>query len=107
MKAVTAWLVLVDAGKYHLCWDGAAKLIKRLGRDQFPSMLKQTARTVGKKQKRTLKSAELKLNIRGMPPGKYLVIHYETDFENKKNGAEKVTAVFEDNAWKIAGYRVE
>ena len=43
----------------------------------------------------------------GAPDGEYVVLEYETTFERKKKGAERVVMMKEpDGSWRAAGYYV-
>src|SRR5690606_26485494 len=43
----------------------------------------------------------------GAPDGEYVVLEYETTFERKKKGAERVVMMKEpDGSWRTAGYYV-
>ena len=43
-------------------------------------------------------------SVPGMPDGEYLIIQFDSDFENKKGVVETVTTMKEDGVWKPMGY---
>jgi hypothetical protein len=43
----------------------------------------------------------------GAPDGQYVVIQFETSFENKHNAVETVTPMLEPNGqWRVSGYYI-
>jgi ribosomal protein S17E len=43
-----------------------------------------------------------------VPDGKYVVIKYDTSFENKKSAVETVTPMLDkDGKWRVAGYFIK
>jgi hypothetical protein len=41
----------------------------------------------------------------GVPDGEYVVVEYETSFENKKTANETVTPMKDpDGTWRVSGY---
>ncbi len=62
---------------------------------------------LGKVITRTLKSAEHRTSLPGAPDGDYVVIRFETAFENKQAAIETVTPMLEkDGSWRVAGYYI-
>jgi hypothetical protein len=57
---------------------------------------------------RKLKSAALTRNPPGAPAGEYVMIQYETQFENKASAIETITPMHEkDGSWKVSGYFIK
>jgi hypothetical protein len=76
--------------------------------DQWAQSMKGARQPLGKALSRTLKDAEHKTSLPGAPDGEYMVIRYETSFENKKDAIETVTAMLEkDGTWRMAGYFIK
>jgi hypothetical protein len=47
-------------------------------------------------------------SLAGAPDGEYVVIQYETSFENKKSSIETVTPMLDkDGKWRVSGYYVK
>ena len=43
----------------------------------------------------------------GAPDGEYVVIQFETSFENKKHAIETVTPMMDkDGTWRVSGYYI-
>ena len=46
-------------------------------------------------------------SLPGAPDGHYVVLHYETSFENKKTAIETVTPMLDqDGDWRVSGYYI-
>ncbi|MFQ6104096.1 MAG: DUF4019 domain-containing protein [Candidatus Glassbacteria bacterium] len=111
-KAVAAaeeWLNLVDEGKYQESWDGAAKYFQgAVTKEQWESSLNAHRKPLGKLLTRKLKSSEYRTTLPGAPDGEYVVIQFESSFENKKSAIETVTPMLEEEgSWKVSGYYIK
>ena len=106
VEAMQAWLKLVDEGAYTQSWAEACQYFKGMVKqDQWEQAMKGARQPLGKLLSRNLKSAEYKTSLPGAPDGEFVVIMFETSFENKKSAIETVTAMLEkDGTWKAAGY---
>ncbi len=57
---------------------------------------------------RKLKVARFYPKLPGAPDGQYVVIQYDTEFENKKSAVETITPMLEkDGTWKVSGYFIK
>jgi len=108
LASATDWLALVDAGKYPETWDQAAVRFKNaLNKDQWIASLERGRTPFGKVLSRKLWSNMYTTSLPGVPDGKYVVIMYNTDFENKKSAIETVTPMLDkDGKWRVAGYQI-
>jgi Protein of unknown function (DUF4019) len=109
LDSAGAWLTLVDAGQYDKSWDQAASLFKEsLSKDQWVQSLKTVRTPLGKVISRTSASTTYATSLPGVPDGKYVVIKYDTSFENKKSAVETVTPMLDkDGKWRVAGYFIK
>ncbi len=109
LDSARAWLTLVDAGGYDKSWDQAASLFKEsLSKDQWVKSLKTVRTPLGKVISRTSASTTYTTSLPGVPDGKYVVIKYDTSFENKKSAVETVTPMLDkDGKWRVAGYFIK
>lgn len=109
IEAMQVWLKLVDEGNYTQSWADACRYFKGMVKqDQWAQSMKGARQPLGKALSRTLKDAEHKTSLPGAPDGEYMVIRYETSFENKKDAIETVTAMLEkDGTWRMAGYFIK
>jgi len=108
LASATAWLALADGGKYSETWDQAAGYFKNaLNKDQWIASLKGGRNPLGKAISRKLKSKMYTKTLPGAPDGEYVVIMYDTKFENKESAVETVTPMLDkDGKWRVAGYYI-
>ena len=107
--AVTAaelWLAKVDEGKYGGSWKEAAQYFKNaVKQDQWEHSLRNVRKPLGNLISRKVKSKTYQTSLPGAPDGEYVVIQFETSFENKKSAIETVTPMRDkDGQWRVAGY---
>ena len=109
VNASKAWLKLVDEGKYSESWDEAAQYFKNaVPREQWKTSLESVRSPLGKVQSRNLKSKNYTKTLPGAPDGEYVVIQYETSFQNKQHAIETVTPMMDkDGKWKVSGYYIK
>ena len=104
--AAESWLKLVDDGNYAASWEQAAKVFKGAVKQADWAQTVGGVRTpLGKLVSRKLKSREYTEKMPGAPDGRYVVVQYDTVFENKASAVETVTPMADpDGAWRVAGY---
>jgi tetratricopeptide (TPR) repeat protein len=107
--AAGEWLALVDDGKYPESWTAASTLFKSaVTADTWTQMLKSGQTPFGKMLSRKLKNAVYRTSLPGAPDGQYVVIQYDTTFENKKDAVETVTPMLDkDGQWRVSGYYIK
>jgi hypothetical protein len=107
--ASSAWLALVDAGKYSDSWAQAAGLFKSAVNEPSWTTAVQRARApLGALKSRVIQSSTFTHTLPGAPDGDYVVIKYATQFENKAGAVETVTPLREkDGSWHVSGYFVK
>jgi hypothetical protein len=108
LKASNAWLDLVDAGKYDASWDEAALYFRNaITKDKWAPTIKAAREPFGKVLKRTLKSKQFTKEMAGAPDAEYVIIQYQTSFENKQSATETVIPMLDkDGKWRVSGYYV-
>jgi hypothetical protein len=109
IEASNTWLTLIDNNQYAKSWETAAELFKNaVGKDQWNQSLNSVRKPLGKVMKRTMKSKQYTTTLPGAPDGEYVVIQYETSFENKKSSVETVTPMQDkDGNWRVSGYYIK
>lgn len=110
--AVTAaekWLGLVDAGKYGESWKEAAGFFRNaVKQEQWEKSLSAVRKPLGKLISRQLKTTTYKTSLPGAPDGEYVVIQFETSFQDKKSAMETVTPMMDkDGVWRVSGYYIK
>ena len=110
-KVATAWLTLMDAGKYGEGWDAAAAMFKnaipRGNWDAASKSARGPSGPLGALKGRKLKSASFTRTAPGAPPGEYVIVLFNAQFERRPAGIEQITVAHEkDGSWKVAGYAI-
>jgi len=107
-KAATAWLQKLDQKNYAETWQETALLLRnQVPVNQWVKSLSELHQMFGRKQSRFLKAAHYTTNLPGAPDGEYVVLQYNTIFENKKGAIETVTPMLENGEWRISGYYIK
>jgi len=107
--AAKSWLALTDGGKNGQSWDEAASLFKAaVTKADWEKALRNVRAPLGALKARKVKSATFTRAIPGGPDGEYVVIQFESQFENKAAAIETVTPMRDkDGAWRVSGYYVK
>ena len=104
-KAVDSWLNIIDNSQYAKSYQATAPLFKeQLTEQKWVEALEQVRKPLGKVVSRQMKEAKEVSDLPGVPKGEYLVVMYQTDFENKAAAIETVTFKKESDTWLAAGY---
>jgi hypothetical protein len=108
VQAAGAWLALVDDGKYAESWTEAAELFRNaISSEHWVQSAGAARKPLGKLLTRKVKSKTSTTSLPGAPDGEYVVIQYESSFENKKQAVETVTPTRgKDGRWRVSGYFV-
>lgn len=104
--AAQNWLALIDKGAYPQSWDESATMFKTaISKEDWSKRIAGGREPMGKLLSRKLKSATFKTEVPGAPDGQYVVIQYDTSFENKKSAVETITPMLDkDGQWRVSGY---
>lgn len=103
------WLGMVDSGKYAESWKEAAELFRNaVKQEQWMQSLKAVRKPLGKLLFRKIKTKNYRTSLPGAPDGEYVVIQFETSFEQKKSAIETVTPMMDkDGKWRVSGYYIK
>ncbi|MCK5505381.1 MAG: DUF4019 domain-containing protein [Thermodesulfovibrionia bacterium] len=109
VTAAESWLRLVDGGQYSESWEQAAEYFRAIMKQQaWEDSIRPLRESLGKVVTRTLKAQQYTTTMPGAPDGEYVVVQFETFFENKKFAVETVTPmVDEDGVWRVSGYYIK
>jgi hypothetical protein len=109
ITAAEQWLSLVDSGSYQQSWSKAAAYFRNaITEEKWVQSLRAVRTPLGRLISRKVKSAAYKTSLPGAPDGEYVVIQFETSFENKKSAIETVTPMLEkDGTWRVSGYYIK
>lgn len=103
------WLTLVDKGEYEKSWQATADYFKSAVRkEQWVHQMNAYRKPLGKNISRKLIFKQYKSFLPGAPDGHYVVIQFQSSFENKKKAVETVTPMMQENGeWKVSGYYIK
>ena len=103
------WLTIVDKGKYMESWEESSEYFKQaVTQEQWEQAVQAVREPLGKLISRKVKSATYTTSLPGAPDGQYVVIEFNTSFENKKSGIETVTPMIDkDGMWRVSGYYIK
>jgi hypothetical protein len=107
-EAAMAWLALIDNGHYAESWEQSAMSFKNsLTAKKWENMVKPVREPLGKLESRKVANREYMTSLPGGTTGEFVVIQFNTNFQNKKNAIETVTPMLENGQWKISGYYIK
>jgi hypothetical protein len=109
IDAANEWLALVDEGDYTGSWNNTAAFFKAaVKKEQWHEQMKTFRAPLGSLVARKVKAKQYTTSLPGAPDGEYVVIQYQTSFENKKRAVETVTPMKdEDGKWRVSGYYIK
>ena len=108
-KAAESWLPLIDAGKYGESWDQAAEVFRSaVTKEKWEQAVGNVRQQTGKLKSRKLTRAEYTEQLPNAPKGEYVLIQYDSSFENVASAVETIVPMREkDGTWKVSGYFVK
>jgi hypothetical protein len=108
-KAAEDWLALVDGGRYGESWEQAASLFRsKVGKRQWEAAAEKVRGPLGGLQSRKVASSQYVTELPGAPDGEYVVLQYQSSFEEKKNAVETIVPMLDkDGAWRVSGYYIK
>jgi hypothetical protein len=106
MAAAEAWLATVDAGRYGASWEDAAPMFKgAIEKVKWETSIDAARAPLGVVNGRKLRSANFVRSLPNSPPGEYVVIQFDTRFDNRPLSTEIITPMRDsDGTWRISGY---
>ncbi len=112
VKAITAaedFLLLVDSSQYASSWSTASSFFKsQLTKETWVKQISALRPAFGKVTNRQILNAQHVTKLPGAPDGQYVVIQYDTSFENKRKAIETITPMLDkDGQWRVSGYYIQ
>ena len=107
-KSAESWLAVVDKGDYAASYDEAASIFKlAITKEDWLQKVRAARSPLGKMISRKLKRMQYETTLPGAPDGEYVVVQYDTSFENKRLAVETITPTLDkDGQWRVSGYFV-
>lgn len=107
-SAAIAWLNIIDSGNYAESWDKSAPFFKsQVTQAQWEKAIEGVRTPLGKVNSRVELSVKPLTSLPGMPDGEYLIIQFQTDFQNKASSTETVTLSHSKGQWLAVGYFIK
>ena len=104
----TSWLEVVDSGKYANSWQQAGAFFQEnVPEALWVSKLEQVRTPLGIVKSREGISRQVLTSIPQLPDGEYVILEFQTDFENKANSIETVTLKKSAEQWQVIGYFIQ
>ena len=105
-KSAESWLAVVDKGDYAASYDEAARIFKlAITKEDWLQKVRAARSPLGKMISRKLKRMQYETTLPGAPDGEYVVVQYDTSFENKRSAVETITPTLDkDGQWRVSGY---
>jgi hypothetical protein len=109
LSAAENWLALVDEDRYAESWNEAAEYFKgAVEQEEWQESLQSVRKPFGEVISREVKTRSYLTSLPGAPDGEYVVIQFETSFENKKSAVETVIPMKDgDGRWRVSGYFIK
>lgn len=106
MSAANAWLALVDGARYGESWDAASERFRAaMERVKWEATVQSVRAPMGVVVSRKMRTVAFTRALPNAPEGEYVVVQFDTRFQNGPPAEETVTSSREsDGAWRVAGY---
>ena len=90
-SAAEKWLSMVDNEQYADSWKKSAEYFRNaINQKQWEHSMQSVRKPLGRLLSRKVKNAMYRTSLPGAPDGQYVVIQFDTSFENKKSAIETV-----------------
>lgn len=102
------WVTLVDAKNYAESWEEAAQVFRdAISRADWVKSLEMVRTPLGKVVTRKFRNSAYVTSLPGAPKGEYVVLEFDTSFQNKTTAIETITPARDsDGRWRVAGYYI-
>lgn len=109
IMAAEDFLLLLDTGQYAQSWDAAASFFQsQIPKERWVQQISALRPAFGKVTNRLILDARHMTQLPGAPDGEYVVIQYESSFENKRQATETITPMLDnDGKWRVSGYYIQ
>ncbi|HWE25948.1 MAG TPA: DUF4019 domain-containing protein [Myxococcales bacterium] len=108
VDGATAWLLLLDEGRFEANWQSAAPFLRdRTPLDGWVQSGRAMRAAVGNRVSRKQVAVMETDTVGSAPPGHYVVVEYRSKFAQRPNAFESVTTMLcDDGKWRVAGYSI-
>lgn len=102
------WLALVDSARYQQSWEESAEIFQNaVSAEGWQKQLERVRGPLGEVLNREVKSTQYATTLPGAPDGEYVIVTFQSSFENKKSAIETVTPMKDaQGIWRVSGYYI-
>ena len=105
VTAATEWLALLDKKLYKQSWEEAAILFRsKVTTREWEKTIADVRSPFGTLISRKIKAKIYTTTLPGVDQGEYVVIQFQSQFQNRKDVLETVTPMLDDTKWRVSGY---
>ncbi|MFL5310071.1 MAG: DUF4019 domain-containing protein [Myxococcales bacterium] len=103
-----AWLALLDSGQYEECCGAAAPFLQQgTTRGGWAESTAAARGSLGVPRLRKLISLMETKSVPSAPPGRYMVVEYQSKYSRRPVAFESVIEMLcDDGEWRVSGYAV-
>ncbi len=104
--AAANFLALVDERQYAKSYSTASTVLREeVSQEDWVTHVSSLRDPLGQVKERTISSSEFHESLPEAPPGEYVIIIYDSTYENNESAAEVVAVVKgDDGVWRVVGY---
>jgi len=108
LEAAKSWLSTIDAGNYTKSWDNAGAFLKgQLNQAKWQEVLSSVRAPLGNVISREKIASSEHSSLPGVPAGEYLIVQFQTKFEQEKSAVETLTLSKTEGQWFPVGYYIK
>ncbi|NNG41913.1 DUF4019 domain-containing protein [Pseudoalteromonas sp. NEC-BIFX-2020_002] len=108
ISAATSWLEIVDSANYAKSWHQADPYFQANVTTQlWVSKLTEVRRSLGAVKSREGVNRQTFTSLPELPSGEYVMLQFQTDFENRKESLESITMKKSAEQWQVIGYFIQ
>ena len=107
-KVANDYVNMLDQGQYVQSWTKGDQIFQHtINKEEWTKALNDNRKPLGKVKSRKLKDQRPAMNPQGLPRGAYMVVEYDTSFEQAPNSGELLTLRRgSDGVWRVLTYQV-
>lgn len=108
-EAAEAWLAHLDAEEYQATWrEAAATFQEAISEAAWAQQAASLRQQTGGVASREFLRAQSQTNPPGAPPGEYVAIQYDSEFNTAGRATEVVLLTAEEGrGWRVIGYSIQ
>lgn len=102
------WLAIIDKGEMEHAYQIASDFFKKaISQAEFAEGMTMVLKPLGGIKNREVKDILYSTQMEALPDGEYVLVQYNSSFENKKKAVETLSLMKENNKWKVSGYHIK